>query len=90
VREWSASCGSVNPAVLQLVKEQRPLRRVALFSNATSRLPSDLERLGLDEWFDHVLNSSELGVAKLTSRPFGPFSLRSGPSPKRAYFSTTR
>ena len=64
VQEWSASCGTVNVAVLDLVRQQRGLRRVALFSNATTRLTADLVQLGLDREFDAVFNSSALGSVK--------------------------
>jgi putative hydrolase of the HAD superfamily len=70
VREWSAPCGRVNPAVLELVRQQRRTRRVALLSNATSRLPADLARLGLDTEFDAVFSSAVLGVAKPDTRAF--------------------
>jgi putative hydrolase of the HAD superfamily len=40
------------------------VRTVALMSNATDRLRSDLRALSLDEEVDAVFNSAELGVAK--------------------------
>jgi putative hydrolase of the HAD superfamily len=70
VLDWSASCGRVDPDVLDLVRAQRRHRRVALFSNATTRLPRDLERLGLDQEFDQVFNSSALGAAKPSEQAF--------------------
>jgi putative hydrolase of the HAD superfamily len=68
--EWSESCGRVNIEVLEVVRQQRRNRRVALFSNATTRLATDLVRLGLDGEFDLVLNSSELGARKPDERAF--------------------
>jgi putative hydrolase of the HAD superfamily len=70
IRDWSAPCGQVNPAVLELVRQQRRIRRVALLSNATSRLPADLARLGLDTEFDAVFSSAVLGAAKPDPRVF--------------------
>jgi len=70
VWEWSASCGSVNRQVLDLVRQQRRSRRVALFSNATTRLASDLAQLGLNGEFDHVFNSAELGACKPRDEAF--------------------
>ena len=64
VREWSAPVGEVDEDVLQLVRTQRRVRTVALLSNATDRLRSDLRRLSLDEEVDAVFSSAELGVAK--------------------------
>ena len=37
---------------------------MALLSDATDRLPRDLQRLGPDGELDAVFNSSELGLAK--------------------------
>ena len=38
--------------------------QLVLISNATSRLLSDLRRLGIAEDFDYIINSSEVGFAK--------------------------
>lgn len=38
-----------------------PRLRLVLATNATSRLPDDLRRLGLADRFDAIANSSELG-----------------------------
>lgn len=64
VREWSAPVGEVDAEVLELVRAQRRVRTVVLLSNATDRLRSDLRALGLDDEFDAVFSSAELGVAK--------------------------
>jgi putative hydrolase of the HAD superfamily len=64
VADWSVSCGTVDAAVLDIVRAQRRVMPVALLTNATDRLAHDLARLGLDTEFDAVFNSSELGVAK--------------------------
>jgi putative hydrolase of the HAD superfamily len=70
VADWSASCGTVNVAVLDIVRAQRRVMAVALLTNATSRLARDLAQLGLDTEFDAVFNSSEMGVAKPDPRTF--------------------
>ena len=64
VREWSAPVGEVDTDVLRLVRAQRQVRTVALLSNATDRLRSDLRQLSLDDELDAVFSSAELGVAK--------------------------
>ncbi len=64
VREWSAPVGDVDADVLRLVRAQRRLRTVALLSNATDRLRSDLRALSLEDEFDAIFGSAELGVAK--------------------------
>jgi putative hydrolase of the HAD superfamily len=45
-------------------------RRVALFSNATTRLERDLDRLGVSRRFDVIVNSARLGIAKPDPRAF--------------------
>jgi putative hydrolase of the HAD superfamily len=86
VEEWSESCGSVNLAVLDLVRQQRRIRRVALLSNATTRLADDLARLGLDKEFDAVFNSSTLGSAKPDEETFRAVLDALGASPSDCLF----
>ncbi|MCA9940873.1 MAG: HAD-IA family hydrolase [Anaerolineales bacterium] len=64
VQLWSSSSGEVNKEVAALVRECRHKSSVILISNATSRLPDDLRRLGIDDLFDHVINSSDIGYIK--------------------------
>lgn len=64
VLEWSAPVGEVDAEVLAVVRAQRRVRTVALLSNATDRLRSDLRALSLDDEVDVVFSSAELGVAK--------------------------
>ncbi len=64
VREWSEPVGEVDADVLHLIRAQRRVRTVALLSNATDRLRPDLRALSLEEEFDAVFSSAELGVAK--------------------------
>jgi FMN phosphatase YigB (HAD superfamily) len=61
---WSSPYGEVDSAVLELIGECRARAAVVLITNATSRLPDDLRRLGLDGAFDHVINSSVVGAVK--------------------------
>lgn len=64
VELWSASPGEVNLEVLEILQTCRKRARLVLISNATSRLLSDLRRLGIAENFDYIINSSEVGFAK--------------------------
>lgn len=64
VELWSASPGEVDSEVLEILQTCRKRARLVLISNATSRLPSDLRRLGIAEDFDYIINSSEVGFAK--------------------------
>jgi putative hydrolase of the HAD superfamily len=64
VQQWSTPAGRVDGAVREILQRERGQRRVVLFTNATTRLDSDLDRLGISHDFDLVLNSSSLGMAK--------------------------
>lgn len=64
VDAWSEPSGEVDRDVLALMQACRAGAAVTLVTNATSRLPKDLDRLGLSKAFDHVVNSSEVGVTK--------------------------
>jgi putative hydrolase of the HAD superfamily len=64
VAVWSAPAGEVDGAVLAVVLACRARVPVVLLTNATSRLASDLARLGLSDAFDHVVNSSAVGWIK--------------------------
>ncbi len=64
VKLWSASPGEVNSEVLEILQTCRKRARLVLISNATSRLPSDLQRLGIAGDFNYIINSSEVGYAK--------------------------
>ncbi|HTZ43207.1 MAG TPA: HAD-IA family hydrolase [Jatrophihabitans sp.] len=64
VVDWSEPCGEIDAEVLDLVRDQRAVRTVALLSNATDRLTDDLRRLGVHDEFDAIFNSWQLGVAK--------------------------
>ena len=61
---WEANVGIVDPAAVELLRSVRRSATVALLSNGTTRLRRDLHVLGIDEEFDVVFNTAELGVAK--------------------------
>lgn len=64
VARWSASPGRLDKDVVDLVRQCRARAKVGLLTNATSRLAEDLEALGVEDDFDAVINSSEVGAAK--------------------------
>ena len=64
VELWSASPGEVDWEVLEILRVCRKKAKLVLISNATSRLPSDLQRLGIAEDFDYIINSSEVRFTK--------------------------
>ncbi|MCW0397901.1 Phosphoglycolate phosphatase [Xanthomonas sacchari] len=65
VAAWSApTAARLNQPVLALLRQVRQRMPVVLLSNATSRLPHDLQALGIADAFDAVVNSSEVGAIK--------------------------
>ena len=72
VRLWSSSPGEIDTDVLDLLLRCRDSASLALITNATTRLDSDLKRLGIGQAFDHVVNSS----AVATSNPIRASSTR--------------
>src|SRR3954466_8514599 len=63
---------SVDHEVVELLREVRALGRakVALFSNASTKLEADLESVALHLEFDVVFNSARLGLAKPDPQAF--------------------
>lgn len=66
VAQWSESAGELDHDVLEMVRSFRRRHAVGLISNATSRLEDDLARLGIVGDFDHIFNSSRMGMRKPT------------------------
>lgn len=64
VREWASLEASIDERMLELVCEVRAQHRVALLTNATTRLDDDLAAAGLTGVFDAIVNSAETGFAK--------------------------
>ncbi len=86
VAAWSRPIGQVQQEVLRLVINAREHCTVGLVTNATSRLPNDLEGLGLSEHFDFVVNSSEIGFAKPSPEIFRRALDIAGAQPLEALF----
>jgi putative hydrolase of the HAD superfamily len=86
VAQWSESCGAIDQDVLDLVRRHRHDAPVVALTNATSRLPHDLARLGLDRELDAVFSSHELGVAKPDPRVFALVCARLGTEPTDCLF----
>lgn len=64
IAAWSEPAGTIDREVLALLQIARRRAPVVLVTNATSRLDRDLARLGVDDAFDHIVNSSVVGAAK--------------------------
>jgi len=63
---WIALSWTIDQSVVDLLREVRSAgrARLALFSNASTRLEADLESSGIHEEFDAIFNSARLGLAK--------------------------
>ena len=83
---WDAARGRVDQEVRALLAAARSHLPVVLVSNATSRLESDLARLGLADDLDHVVNTSRLGFAKPDARVFAAAAERAEVHPSRCLF----
>ena len=86
VRQWSTPVGRTDERVLAILRRERRRRRIALFSNATSRLDADLEALGLLKEVDVVFNSSSLGLAKPSVEAFEAVADALGAAPADCLF----
>ncbi|GAA1320746.1 hypothetical protein GCM10009647_053390 [Streptomyces sanglieri] len=64
VTAWSELMPRVDQEVVSLLTRVREVATVALVSNATTRLESDLARQGLNNLADAVVNTSRIGIAK--------------------------
>ncbi|MEM8856851.1 MAG: HAD-IA family hydrolase [Chloroflexota bacterium] len=64
VEAWSNSPASIDNHFLKTIRAMMPNHVLALVTNATSRLSQDMATLQIDQPFDYVINSSEIGVAK--------------------------
>ncbi|WP_101254150.1 HAD-IA family hydrolase [Streptomyces barkulensis] len=70
VNAWSNLEPRVDHQVATLLKNIRKVAKVALLSNATTRLERDLARQGLDALADVVVNTARIGVAKPDARAY--------------------
>jgi putative hydrolase of the HAD superfamily len=79
---------SIDDEVVDLVREVRAAgkAKVALFSNASTRLEADLETCGLDGAFDVVFNSARLGLAKPDPQAFLAVARALDTAPERCLF----
>jgi putative hydrolase of the HAD superfamily len=64
VAAWSASVGEIDHDVADLLRTARRHGPVVIVTNATTRLESDVDRLGLARHVDAIVSSARLKVAK--------------------------
>ena len=82
---------SIDDEVLDLVAEVRTEgHRVAVFSNASTRLERDLDRRGITGRVDLIVNSARLGVAKPAPEAFEAAAERLGVEPSACVFVDDR
>lgn len=86
IADWSSLTGRVDTTVLALLTMARQRVPVVLVSNATTRLESDLYRLGLDDAVDAVVNTARIGVAKPDPSVYRIAARRAGASSERCLF----
>lgn len=86
IQRWSSSIGAVDESVLAIIRDCRRHVRVLLVSNATSRLSFDLVQLGIDNEFDAVINSAEVGWRKPQQEIFQEAIHRAGVSATEMLF----
>lgn len=61
---WQRSRYQIDHDFLTAIKARAGNAELVLVTNATDKLTGDLAEVALSDAFDHVMNSSELGVAK--------------------------
>ncbi len=85
---FTALAWTIDDDVVALVREVRASgkAKVALFSNASTRLEADLETCGLGGAFDVVFNSARLGLAKPDPAAFLAVAQALGTKPARCLF----
>ncbi|TDD50946.1 HAD family hydrolase [Saccharopolyspora elongata] len=86
VAEWAAHAGEVVEEVAELLAAAREHVPVVLVSNATTRLESDLARLGIADLLDEVVNSARVGIAKPDPGIFRFAATRAGVPEARCLF----
>ncbi|MBT3994721.1 MAG: HAD-IA family hydrolase [Chloroflexi bacterium] len=90
VKYWDSTTGEIVPEVLALVNECKAVAKVALFTNATTKLNQDMKALGIDNLFDYVVNASEIGAKKPEPEIYHHAVKLAGVDPEEAFFVDDR
>jgi len=85
--DWDRRNGLLIPEVISVAEECNEKLPIALFSNATTRLPWELKQHGLSDFFDHVVNASETGFMKPEPEIFEYATNLVGIEPEAAFFT---
>jgi putative hydrolase of the HAD superfamily len=86
VAAWSAGAGAVDEEVAEVLADARAHGPVVLVTNATTRLESDVDALGLARHVDAIVNSARLGVAKPEPGIYLAAAVAAGLPPERCLF----
>jgi putative hydrolase of the HAD superfamily len=86
VAAWSASVGEVDEEVADLLARARRHGPVVLVTNATTRLESDVDSLGVTGLVDAIVNSARLAAAKPARRIYLAAAGRAGVAPEECLF----
>ena len=87
VQEWYEYRGEVAPEALEVVRRVRAAGiPVGLATNATSALDAELEKVGLVDEFDVVVNSSAIGIHKPAREFFTLACVAVRTDPARCFF----
>lgn len=86
VAAWSAGTGAVDEDVAALLAQARAHGPVVVVTNATTRLESDVDALGLTRHVDAIVGSARLGVAKPDPGIYLAAAVEAGVPPERCLF----
>jgi putative hydrolase of the HAD superfamily len=86
VSAWSNQVSAVDAGFAAFLRRVRRTIPVALVSNATTRLELDLERAGLGDFTDTVVNTARIGYAKPDLRVYTAAAQRVGTPLDRCLF----
>ena len=86
VAAWSAGVGAVDDEVAEVLADAREHGPVVLVTNATSRLESDVDTLGLARHVDAIVSSARIGVAKPEPAIYLAAAVVAGVPPERCLF----
>lgn len=86
VAAWSAGVGEIDPEVADILRAARRHGPVVLVTNATTRLESDVDRLGLAGHVDAIVSSARVNAAKPEPKIYLVAAERAGVPPERCLF----
>lgn len=75
-----------NTELIDLARSLKPRYKVCLFSNASPKLRGRLKQLGIDDLFEEVIISSEIGHAKPSDKAFAIAINRTGVKSEEIFF----